>query len=91
MPSLSEAEEAYSALPGGIADIGHLQAERQRSRMRFSSVARLEQVSPQRPAHMACNGISPYLARKDNTPDLLPLSLGRQILPAFLARYRQSL
>ncbi len=44
LPSLSEAEEAYAAEPGGSADISHLQAERQRSRMRLSSIARLEQV-----------------------------------------------
>ena len=44
-PSLSEAEDAYLAAPGGCADISHLQAERQRSRMRLSSIARLEQVS----------------------------------------------
>ena len=44
VPSLSEAEEAYLAEPGGSADISHLQAERQRTRMRLSSIARLEQV-----------------------------------------------
>ncbi len=46
VPSLSEAEEAYTAEPGGSADVSHLQAERQRSRMRLSSIARLEQVAP---------------------------------------------
>jgi len=45
VPSLSEAEEAYSAVPGGSADVSQLQAERQRSRMRLSSIARLEQVA----------------------------------------------
>ena len=45
MPSLSEAEEAYTALPGGRAGVSHLQAERQRTRMRLSSIARLEQVT----------------------------------------------
>ena len=45
LPSLSEAEEAYSAEPGGCADISHLQAERQRTRIRLSSIARLEQVT----------------------------------------------
>lgn len=44
VPSLSEAEEAYTAAPGGSADVSHLQAVRQRSRMRLSSIARLEQV-----------------------------------------------
>ena len=51
MPSLSEAEEAYSAQPGGSADVSHLQAERQRSRMRLSSIARLEQVASPRSYH----------------------------------------
>ena len=44
MPSLSEAEEVYNAMPGGAADVSHLRAERQRSRMRLGSIARLEQV-----------------------------------------------
>ena len=44
VPSLSEAEEVYMAMPGGAADVSHLRAERQRSRMRLSSIARLEQV-----------------------------------------------
>lgn len=65
MPSLSEAEEAYTAMPGGSADISHLQAERQRSRMRLTSVARLEQVSPRRPAYLAFNDVPPYSAYKD--------------------------
>jgi hypothetical protein len=44
VPSLSEAEEVYNAMPGGAADVSHLRAERQRSRMRLGSIARLEQV-----------------------------------------------
>lgn len=83
MPSLSEAEEAYTALPGGTADISHLQAERQRSRMRLSSVARLEQVSSRRPASLVCIDISPYSGCKKIVPDQLLLSLHEQMLPAF--------
>ena len=71
VPSLSEAEEAYTALPGGTADISHLQAERQRSRMRLSSGARLEQVSSQRPAALVCIDISPYSGCKKIVPDQL--------------------
>ena len=71
MPSLSEAEEAYTALPGGTADISHLQAERQRSRMRLSSVARLEQVTSQRPASLVCIDISPYSRCKKIVADQL--------------------
>ena len=82
VPSLSEAEEAYTALPGGSADISHLQAERQRSRMRLSSVARLEQVSSQHPDSLACIDISPYSGCRRKVPDLLPLLLQDQRLPA---------
>ena len=82
MPSLSEAEEAYTALPGGTADISHLQAERQRSRMRLSSVARLEQVSSPRLASSVCIDILPYLGCKKIVPYLLRLSLQEQMLPA---------
>ena len=81
MPSLSEAEEAYTALPGGTADISHLQAERQRSRMRLSSVARLEQVSSQRLAHLAFTDVSPYSAYKDILPQIRCLYPFRKRLP----------
>ncbi len=51
------------AEPGGAADVSHLRAERQRSRMRLSSIARLEQVQDLPSHHAPAAAVPDVLAR----------------------------